>query len=294
MTAEEYWKQNVQFQDQKFYTAVCLLSAACSDYAIGIELSETKLTWAATALYYSMVHCGRLACFLALGDFPKSHSKLADLFLNGKTNGSTWMMGFKRFLDAEELEPEGSFSCADMVTHFRGLLPEASNIRAEFKVWGEIFSSARILRNDSSYEGLLIAHEYNHKKVTHALENLVRLLRRASETVLPQAISFMKAFVSSSERTEHWFAFLNWKEKREGLYYIEESLNKTINNQATLITIHEFLSPLRRTADPHLNLASTVGMHIEVGVFGGKASLMDAFEVKIATLEEQLENANAL
>jgi len=58
MTPEEYWNQDQQHQDQKFYTAFCLLGAACSDYAVGMDLqAERKLNWAATALYYSMVHC---------------------------------------------------------------------------------------------------------------------------------------------------------------------------------------------------------------------------------------------
>lgn len=81
MTSEEYWGQDAQRQDQKFYTAYCLLGAACSDYAVGIDLRrQRRLNWSATALYYSLVHCGRLACFVACGDFPSGHEELKRLF----------------------------------------------------------------------------------------------------------------------------------------------------------------------------------------------------------------------
>jgi len=44
MTPEEYWNQDPQHQDQKFYTAFCLLGTACSDYAVGMDLqTERKL-----------------------------------------------------------------------------------------------------------------------------------------------------------------------------------------------------------------------------------------------------------
>lgn len=293
MTAEEYWKQNVQHHDQKFYAAFCLLGAACSDYAVGIDLNnERKLTWAVTASYYALVHCGRLACFIALGDFPTSHLHLKQLFMEGQVAGRTWMGRFKGFLDADDqdIEPQRNFSRDDLVAHF----PHAVGIQAQFEEWGQILSKAKDLRNDSNYEGLLIAHEYNHVKVTEALGNLVRVLRCACETVLPQAISLMKGFVASSERGQHWCAFLNWEAKREGLYYLVESLHSRVNNQEAYIKVAEFLSPLRQLSDQHLDLAIEVGKHVEIGAFGGKAALMDTFQNKIGELERHIMESNAL
>lgn len=108
MTPKEYWDQDDQLRDQKFYTAFCLLGAACNDYAIGIDLAtENKLNWAATTLYYSMVHCGRLACFVALGDFPTGHTQLHQLFERGEVSSKTWMEGF--LPDGSRIERQRNF-----------------------------------------------------------------------------------------------------------------------------------------------------------------------------------------
>ncbi len=118
----------------------------------------------------------------------------------------------------QDFQAGRTFSLDDLVRYF----PTRSggnciDVEATFRKWGHVLSSAKKLREDSNYEGLLITHEYNHVKVTDAFENLVRVFSQASETVLAEAISLMKIFVNVSQRREHWYAFLNWKEEREGL-----------------------------------------------------------------------------
>lgn len=222
MTPEKHWNQDAQHQDQKFYTAFCLLGSACSDYAVGIDLRrKKKLNWAATALYYSLVHCGRLACFVALGDFPIGHEQLKQLFHQGQASGATWMLKNQRFFTSnQDFQAGRTFSLDDLVRYFTRSGCNCINVEATFLKWGQVLSNAKKLREDSNYEGLLITHEYNHVKVTEAFENLVRVFSQASKTVLAEAISLMKTFVNASQRREHWYAFLNWKEEREGLYYL--------------------------------------------------------------------------
>lgn len=295
MTPEEYWNQDIQRQDQKFYTAFCLLGAACSDYAVGIDLRrQMKLNWSATALYYFLVHCGRLACFLALGDFPTGHDQLRQMFESGEVHlqrsGQSWMGRFKRFLDtgAHEVQPERSFRRDELVRYLDASSNNLNNINPQLSKWGEILSSAKRLREKSNYEGLLITHEHNHITVTAGFERLVNVFVRANETVLAEAIALMKGFLNSSQRSEHWYSFLNWKENMEGLSYLENSLLSRVNDQEALIRVTEFLSSLRRIPEQHLNLAKEVAQHVEIGVFGGKRRLMNEFLAKIQELEREL------
>lgn len=210
MTPEEYWNQDIKHQDQRFYTAFCLLGAACSDYAGGIDLArQKKLNWAAMALYYSLVHCGRLACFLARGDFPTGHETLGRLFDNGSCDDGTWMLRNRRFFSTrnQEIQAQRSFSRDDLVNSFVAMSHHSTDVQAQFPKWGQILSNAKKLREDSNYEGLLITHEYNHVRVTEAFEKLVRSFSLKSEPVLREAISLMKSFVDASQRREHGTRF---------------------------------------------------------------------------------------
>lgn len=151
MTPEEYWSQDARHQDQKFYAAFCLLGSACSDYAVGIDLrSEKKLNWAATALYYSLVHCGRLACFVASGDFPTGHEELKRLFETGEVqlqrNGQSWMGRSKRFLGNQDIQRQQSFRRDDLVRYFITSCQYSTDVEAQFQKWGRILSKAKNLR----------------------------------------------------------------------------------------------------------------------------------------------------
>jgi hypothetical protein len=95
----------------------------------------------------------------------------------------------------------------------------------------------------------------------------------------------MRIFVDASERREQWYAFLNWKNETEGLYYLEDSLLNKVNQQA-LRKVTEFLSPLRKIPDQRLDLAGEVRENVKVGVFGVKTSLMDGFQAKIRRFEK--------
>lgn len=292
MTPEEYRNQDVRHQDQKFYTAFCLLGSACNDYAVGVDLRrEQKLNWAATALYYSLVHCGRLACFVAKGDFPTGHEQLKQLFetevVELRQNGQSWIGHFRRHLGsgASAIQPQLHFRQDDLLTYFANTGEDANNLRATFSRWGQLLSKAKKLREDSNYEGLLISHEHNHVVVTEALHRLVRRFSDAAETVLPKTILLMKRFLDSSGRGEPWYAFLNWREERQGPYYLEALLQSRVNDGTVLDGIEDFLSPLRQIADQHKPLARGVLDNVKIGVFTGKTSLMDAFQNKIQEFE---------
>lgn len=290
MTPEVYWDLDDQHRDQKFYTAFCLLGAACNDYAIGIDLAaENKLNWAAAALYYSLMHCGRLACFIAYGDFPYTHERLHALFEEVEVSGKSWMVAFKPFLGVgSDVAPQRTFRRDYLVSCFATSSELSSDVQGRLTKWGQMLSSAKKLRENSNYDELLITHAHNHVTVTEAFERLVRAFSLASRTVLAEAIPLMKAFVDASDRQEHWYAFLNWKQEREGLYYLEDSLTKM--NQQALLRLEDSLSSLRKTPDQPLDLAGEVRGNIKVGVFPGKTSLMNWFQSKLEEFERMVES----
>ena len=63
-----YWRARPERVPQRFYVAFCLLMSSLQDAILGQkERQSHNLNWSATCSYYSLVHGGRLLCFLALG-----------------------------------------------------------------------------------------------------------------------------------------------------------------------------------------------------------------------------------
>jgi hypothetical protein len=336
MTPEEYWNQDALHQDQKFYTAFCLLESACGDYAIGVDLYiQRKVNWACTVFYYSLVHSVRLTCFLAMGDFPTGHRELGDLFARGNVRGRSWLEGdVGRYIREREritLSPSRDFSLCSLVAYFsESSAPNQGfdKLQRKFERWGYVLSRARDLRNDSNYEGLLIAHEYNHQRVTRDFFRLAVVLRKAAEAVLSEAVTLFKLFIDGHQRKEHWYAFLNWAAEREGLYYLEDSLRYKLMGHlsqrfeqerwyeledegwlryshrhyrdmcwernyyySTVDRVMQRLSKLR-TEEPNAisDLAQEVHQNIVMGVFGAKSQLMHSFGRKTDGLEREIQN----
>lgn len=76
---ESHWRTRAE---QRLYVAFCELASSLLDYAAGadtlegVKASPARLNWAATSLYYSIVHTARLLVFVPYGDFPTSHAQL--------------------------------------------------------------------------------------------------------------------------------------------------------------------------------------------------------------------------
>jgi len=294
ITPNEYWENNDCNRDQKFYTAFCILVSACSDYAIGTTLQHgNKLNWACTALYYSLVHAARLIIFVETGDFPTSHSSLSTLFSKGElvcnqqyTWGKSTLRPFAR---------EQGFQ-VEAVEHFN-LISIPEEIR---KNMGDNLKSARKLRNDANYEGLLISHEYDHVKVTKSFNRLAVTLQLASRMFLPIMIRQFKDYLNRSQRREYWYAFLNWEntgvwsstadvaQVSEGLHYLMASLKQRQVCPESISELQDWLGTLRRDSNTNTELARQVLDNIVMSAFGMKNKLMNEFESKIDEFELQV------
>jgi hypothetical protein len=136
------------------YICACLLWTALHDRRLGQQLFDVNPNWSAVCNYYSIVHSLRFFWFALYGSYPSGHSALA----NGLQDGES---GTKADWKTEELRPGRKRICSGA---FQGLLKEigAVDLALQVSVLGQMFESARLLRNDSYYESLILAHQYAH------------------------------------------------------------------------------------------------------------------------------------
>lgn len=310
MTPEDFWNQDDRHKDQKFYVAFCILESALGDYAIARDLHcHNKLNWASTAYYYSLVHALRLVCFIPLGDFTKGHTKLARLYMIGNLEmQDRWLPKIIRNCGGSTEIDRITFSRMEMVRYFGEDENSYSTLENRLKRWGIILDKARKCRNDSNYEGLIIAHEYAHRMVTDAFIELANVLFKICNDILPAVVLLFKKFIDNTvQRRDYWYSYLNWRDKTKGLYYIEASLKFRLlgegnvhqinnsaqnckpvfdiqNSNAIISDILEWLRPLR-TEMVNEEFASEVLRNIKLEIFEGKKSLMQSFRDQIDKLE---------
>lgn len=315
---EEFWEQSntyqdkYKYQDKKFYVAFCMLESALSDYAIARDLHlHNKLNWACITYYYSLIHALRLICFMAKGDFPKRHDKLAYLFKGKNVNGG-WLEIFLRQSENNSTKVNTvKLNLQDIISS--PVLENTCNVEQKLRRWGDILDKARNLRNYTNYEGLIIAHEHAHMKVTENLRDLAKLLKKAAEEILPEVIEFFKNFIDSShDRKDYWYAFLNYQEKSEGLYYLKDTLKYKLLGKTRIFSssqeyyesstivfdkpkgkpiieiIWGWLNSLRINIDDNKS-AEEVWKNIQSRIFSTKRSLMKSFGDKIENLRQIIE-----
>lgn len=295
-TPNDFWNRDTTHRDQKFYTAFCILQSAMSDYALGCDLkSRNCLNWSATAYYYSMVHSSRLICFLAEGDFPTNHQKLASLFSSSGNVKTTWLNNFNGTpgIDTSRSQISNYYAGSSLITD--SLLEKMGNV---------LIHSCDC-RNDSNYEMLLMAHELNHEYVSPSFDKLTRSLNIHAESFIQVAIDAFKIFVDTNggtqnPRSNYWYSYLNWHEENEGLGHIikfithrlqsnlssrgrEESPNRTQFITSTINKIDQWVKPLKNHPIDE-NFANEVHENIEYGIFIGKKNIMQDFSRNVDEL----------
>jgi hypothetical protein len=306
LSLEDYWNKSERSQDQKFYIAFCLLNTAYFNYAVGAELNNNethnfnpsinntkKMDWAATALYYSSIHCGRLACFLALNDFPKGHLELVNCFQKGKTKTvKARGTGIEGLIDKKiqkelefKIQIEKEFKKESIASYFAHAWKENefSDVETPEKklaVWGEVLSQGRELRTYCSYEGLLISNNYNHFTLSQDFRDLCDALLKANEKLIKESTYLFKSFINTSPRREYWYSFLNYEGSSEntlGLYYTKQSLENKVANQLIINKIEEIMFSNLKNSNINSDFANEVKNNIITGAFEGKNQLMIKF-----------------
>jgi uncharacterized protein (UPF0332 family) len=297
MKVWDYWQTDDLRKDQHFYIGFALFASAVNDYAVGRDLHlSKKLNWAASAYYYSMVHAGRLALFLVYGDFPTGHGPLASAFGDGVRGTRFWFTEFARGMTpAPDRSSPNDYKRQEIVSHYERLGMDRRETKRMFAQWTQALQQAKRLREDSNYESLLIAHEHNHVLVTQAFEKLCEVLHACAERVLMDTVQLFKTVITNSPRGKHWLAFLNHTTSppdlnleihdREGLLYMEDSLQNILDHTQSTSSALSLLQPLRSSALANPLLADEVYRHIIIDAFGRKRNKMTKFRDKTLELD---------
>ena len=296
LSPSEYWSQSEQHFVQKMYVSFTLFASAALDYAVGLQLrEEEKMNWSTACYYYSMVHAGRCMTFIALGDFPTQHSDLITLF--GSTNSSDrskidWLRKFTNSIASTENRPAID-SLSIIIKYFSEEchVIDAASFITHF---GAALNQSKKLRNDSNYESLLIAHEFNHERVTNDFKRLSETLSGLAGRCLKGTASCFSNFLrydgSIEERRTEFQYFINkYVEDR-----ILEPVRKRCGNKYELL-LKEKIAVLLTTDIPHTPEVEKNCVNMEKSVsrdiFDQKSELMMAFRERISSLESLLRSS---
>lgn len=302
-----YWRGGRQ--PQRFYVAFCLLMSSIQDSLLGLkEQGSANLNWSATCSYYALVHAGRLLTFIALGDYPKSHAELRRVVgITGQhprrrpraRDGFPfdWLRGFS--VEASPGSPQNEPSAAppsaggsiDLREALVQYWTDTGVERAAERLnrFGAVLEAAGELRNDSNYEALLIAHEYEHVTMTSAFECLARDMAAAADSNLPFVAEAFTRFLRADPDLEPdrggYSAFAR--------DYLEDRLVLAVDRK--LGGYQDLKKKLRATV-ARIDVPSTgIDYHdlehkVSLDIFGGKARLMGAFQGRIEELRRATGN----
>jgi hypothetical protein len=273
------------------------------DSLLGLkEQSSANLNWSSTCSYYALVHAGRLLTFMSLGDFPTSHVGLRWLIgiterpprrLPRARDGFPfdWLRGF--IVEASpgirqneaNLAPPSPWGYQEFREAMVQYLTYTGVDRAAERLhrFGAVLAAAAELRNDSNYEALLIAHEYEHVTMTSAFERLARDMVAAADSTLPFVEEAFTCFLRSDPDLESdrdgYMAFT-----RE---YLVRRLVQAVDRK--LVRFDGLKKKLRQAvARIELPATDVDYHHLEHRVsrefFGAKARLMGEFQGRIEKL----------
>ncbi len=272
----DYWKASRQ--PQRFYIAFCLLMSSIQDWALGRKEAESQnFNWSATCSYYSLVHAGRLLSFLALGDFPTRHFELGEMLKPGAQARvqPDWVRRFTRGAATSARENAGDLR--QVIIQYLGKVG-VHDPSQDIDRFGVLLSGAKDLRDDSNYEALLIAHEYRHRTVSDAFQQLAQCIGDAAESQLPLVIQSFHGFIDRDlvgERIAYWSfvrEYLAWRLVPAIERKLPHSPSVRAKVQEVVATIQ---IPTEAAAYDHLEKA------VSLDLFDPKKRLMESFVNKI-------------
>lgn len=296
--ALDFWNEDEAKQDQMLYTAFCLLESATSNYAAGHFLrGRGVFDWAATSFYYSSLYSVRLVVFLGCGDFPKGHKRIGSMFKNGNVEDEAWLLLLSSKFERDDPVLQHSYFRQNTrrVQFSKNLLMSnlsrngvnSQALGKTFEFFGKILTEATDLRNASSYESLLVAHQYNHFQVTNQFKKLVNHFEKLSRKAIKHASRIFQEFVDAHPRCEHFCAFLMDEKNREGFYYLEDSLKNKYPSKTVKVAL-DLLTSLKGMGIKDDAKAGRFHSNIAFRRFDLKRKLMKDFEKRVRDFGKSL------
>jgi len=146
-----------------------------------------------------------------------------------------------------------------------------------------ILTAAAELRNDSNYEALLIAHEYEHITMTSAFESLAKSMSAAVDSNLSFVMEAFTCFLRADPDLEAdragYFAFVHDYLTRRLVPAVHRKLGGFDDLKEKLLEIVARID-LPGTGGDYHRLEDAASLDI----FGGKARLMGVFQGRIEEL----------
>lgn len=298
VTALDFWNEDEAKQDQMLYAAFCLLESAISNYAAGRFLRGRRVfDWAATSFYYSSLYSVRLVVFLGYGDFPEGHKQIGSMFKDGNVRDKAWLLSLSRKFDKydsalqhpyfKQRNRSIQFSKDLLLSNLsrNGINPQV--LGETFEFFEKILTEATDLRNASSYESLLVAHQYSHVLVTKQFKKLVNHFEKLSRKAIKYASRILQEFVRTHSRGEYFCAFLMDEENREGFYYLEASLKNKYPSKTVKVAL-DFLTSLKGMGVKDDEKAGCFHSNIALTTFDAKRKLMEDFKKRVGDFGKSL------
>lgn len=182
-------------ETQEIYRIYCKLATIIHDYAVGQQLYKNSCySWAITANYYSLMHCGRFICQLGIKEYPKGHRELNE-FLSGKPRGfqnnsfNTLLNNLRRINNNQEIENK-------------------------IKVLGQKLKKIKELRENNSYDFFIISHQLNHSILKTEFPKAYEEIKRLNDEYLIFVFELFIAYINSLDYKYYFIGFLKDTNKK--------------------------------------------------------------------------------
>ena len=261
-------------EKQKIYTHFCQLITILHDYALGKKLySENSSSWAITANYYSLMHCGRFICNLGIEDHPTSHANLHKLLSgNSVAEGSR-----KRNTDK-------SFEYQNLLNSINSYIP---NSDSKIEILGEKLELIKQIREYNSYELFIIAHQHNHVFLKNIFNNCYFKVESANLDYIEFCLDLLVEYINTSPSKEFYIAFLTKESESYGnpvQYFIHESTFYNKIDKQIMDDIKQLIDNKFMNFHAIITLKDSFFTPINYRNFNSKLNVMNKFKQKVAQL----------
>lgn len=252
-------------EKQKIYAHFCQLITILHDYAIGKKLfSEKSYSWAITANYYSLMHCGRFICTLGIGQYPTMHAQLHKL-LSGE---SSW----------------NSFTSQQVYSSVDSYV---SNSECKIETLGNKLKVIKEIREHNSYELFIIAHQHDHVYLKDKFLACYSNVESINLEYIEFCLDMLVEYINKSPSKEFYIAFLkNNSEKYENPIqsFITESIFIHRIDQQIMNDINQLINNKLMNFQTEKILQDSFFTAINYHNFDSKSDVMQNFEQKINQL----------
>ncbi|MCZ7399920.1 MAG: hypothetical protein O8C62_09660 [Candidatus Methanoperedens sp.] len=201
-------------ETQEIYKIYCQLATIIHDYAVGQQLYKKNCySWAITANYYSLMHCGRFICLIGIKDCPKYHSDLHN-FLSGKEN---------------KFERKSGKSVDDLLRNLQHI-GDYTKLYNKIKILGLKLEKIKKIRENNSYDFFIISHQINHSILETEFPKAYAEIKKLNYEYLNFVFELFVSYINSLDYKDYFIGFLKDTNNKYTWAFIDLIKNLSIQN----------------------------------------------------------------